>query len=182
MTELLVLHHGDSGRTAVMARAVAAGIAGVPSCAARLRYVGPGSAENRATPADVEECAGLALGTPVHFASVSTPVREFFDGLTDLWMRRALAGRPATVFCAAGSGGGRETAILAAWSLLASHGMVIMPLGFHPEMANLSVAHGASPFGAGTVAGPGDRPTGQELALARRQGEALGLLALALER
>ena len=54
----------------------------------------------------------------------------------------------------------------------------IVPLGgTHREMGDLSVAHGASPFGAGSVSGPGERPSDVEAGLARRQGEALARVA-----
>ncbi len=183
MTDILIAFHSPTGRTRALAQRVAEGVAAVEGCQPILRRIGPEGPEPPATMADLARCHALALGTPVHFAAPSTAVRAFLDEATDLWLAGALAGRPATAFCGAGSGGGREAALLALWSLFASHGMVIVPLGgTHREMGNLSAAHGASPFGAGCVSGPGERPSEVEALMARRQGEALALVAKRLSR
>jgi len=178
VTDILIAFHSPTGRTRALAQRVAEGVASVEGCSALLRRIGPEGPEPPATMSELAACGGLALGTPVHFAAPSTPVRAFLDQATELWLGGALAGRPATAFCGAGSGGGREAALLALWSVFASHGMVIVPLGgTHREMGDLSVAHGASPFGAGSVSGPGERPSDVEAGLARRQGEALARVA-----
>ena len=178
MTDILIAFHSPTGRTRALAHRIAEGVMSVEGCNAVLRRIGPDGAEPEASISDLAACAGLALGTPVHFAAPSTPVRAFLDQATELWLAGVLAGRPATAFCGAGSGGGREAALLALWAVFASHGMVIVPLGgTHREMGNLSAAHGASPFGAGTVSGPGERPNDVEALLARRQGEALASLS-----
>ena len=95
----------------------------------------------------------------------------------------SLIGRPATVFTGAGSGGGREAAILAMWSLLGTHGMVIVPPGLRArEVLDQSSANGGSPLGAGTItAGEGDRPSPAELAVARAQGQAVAEVAARLK-
>lgn len=178
MTDILIAFHSPTGRTRALAQRLAAGVESVAGCNAVLRRIGPEGPEPPATMSDVAACAGVALGTPVHFAAPSTPVRTFLDQTTELWLGGVLAGRPATAFCGAGSGGGREAALLALWSVFASHGMLIVPLGgTHRAMADLSAAHGASPFGADSVSGPGQRPNEVETLLARRQGEALARVA-----
>jgi NAD(P)H dehydrogenase (quinone) len=178
VTHILIAFHSPTGRTRALAQRIAEGVAAVDGCRALLRRIGPDGPDPPATMSELAACAGFALGTPVHFAAPSTPVRAFLDQAAELWMGGVLAGRPATAFCGAGSGSGREAALLALWSVFASHGMVIVPLGgTHREMGNLSEAHGASPFGAGCVAGPGDRPNDVEALLARRQGESLARIA-----
>jgi len=178
VTDILIAFHSPTGRTRALAQRIAEGVASVSGCSALLRRIGPEGPEPPATMSELAACAGLAIGTPVHFAAPSTPVRAFLDQATELWLGGVLAGRPATAFCGAGSGGGREAALLSLWSVFASHGMVIVPLGgTHREMGDLSAAHGASPFGAGSVSGPGERPNDVESLLARRQGEALARVA-----
>ena len=197
MARILVLFHSTGGRTWRMAEAVAEGVASVPGAAATLKQVpeiaeapqiqGPDWAAKRAAfahvpvadPAELADHDGLALGTPVHFGAASAALRVFLDRTGKAWMQGALIGKPATVFCGAGSGGGREAAILSLWALLGSHGMTILPLGLSaPEMAELAAPHGGSPFGAGTLASaPGERPSAAERAMARAQGRALADLA-----
>lgn len=178
MTEILIAFHSPTGRTRALALRMAEGVAAIDGCTPVLRRIGPDGPEAPASMADLARCGGFALGTPVHFAAPSTPVRAFLDQATELWLSGMLSGRPATAFCGAGSGGGREAALVALWSVFASHGMVIVPLGgTHREMGDLSAAHGASPFGAGSVSGPGERPNDVEALMARRQGEALARIA-----
>ena len=198
---ILVLFHSTGGATWKMAQAVAEGAAEagsavalkqVPEIAEAPSIQGPDFEARRAPfadvpiaePADLLECDGLALGTPVHFGSMSAALRVFLDRTGQMWFDGALIGKPATVFAGAGSGGGRESAILALWTLLGTHGMTIVPLGLRAaEVMDLSTVHGGSPLGAGTVTrGPGERPSPAELAMARIQGAALAETAAALAR
>ncbi len=198
---ILVLFHSTGGATWKMAQAVAEGAAAaraavtlkqVPEIAEAPAIQGPDYESKRAPfadvpvaePADLAACDGLALGTPVHFGSMSAALRVFLDQTGKMWFDGALIGKPATVFAGAGSGGGRESAILSLWALLGSHGMTIVPLGLRAaEVMDLSTVHGGSPLGAGTVTrGPGDRPSREELAMARIQGAALAETAAALAR
>jgi NAD(P)H dehydrogenase (quinone) len=200
MARILVLFHSGGGRTWRMAEAVAQGaraVAGaevalkqVPEIAEAPRIQGPNWAQARAafaevplaTPAELSDYDGLALGTPIHFGSMSAALRVFLDQTGKMWLDRSLIGKAATVFCGAGTGGGREAAILSLWALLGTHGMVLVPVGLRaPEMADLSAANGASLLGAGTIgSGPGERPSAPELAVARAQGRALAEVAAAL--
>lgn len=196
---ILVLFHSTGGATWKMAQAVAEGAAEtgaavslkqVPEIAEAPTIQGPDYREKRAAfadvpvaePADLLACDGLALGTPVHFGSMSAALRVFLDQTGKMWFDGALIGKPATVFAGAGSGGGRESAILSLWALLGTHGMTIVPLGLRAaEVMDLSTVHGGSPLGAGTVTrGAGDRPSREELAMARVQGAALAEAAAAL--
>lgn len=198
---ILVLFHSTGGATWKMAQAVAEGAAAagavvtlkqVPEIAEAPAIQGPDFEARRAPfadvpvaePADLAACDGLALGTPVHFGSMSGALRVFLDRTGRMWFDGALIGKPATVFAGAGSGGGRESAILALWALLGVHGMTLVPLGLRAaEVMDQSESHGGSPLGAGTVTrGPGERPSPAELAMARVQGKALAETAAALMR
>lgn len=198
---ILVLFHSTGGATWKMAQAVAEGAAEagaavnlkqVPEIAEAPSIQGPDFEAKRAPfadvpvaePADLAACDGLALGTPVHFGSMSGALRVFLDRTAAMWFDGALIGKPATVFAGAGSGGGRESAILALWALLGTHGMTMVPLGLRAaEVMDQSAVHGGSPLGAGTITrGAGDRPSPAELAMARIQGKALAETAAALAR
>ena len=93
---ILVLFHSTGGATWKMAQAVAEGAAAaraavtlkqVPEIAEAPAIQGPDYAEKRAAfadvpvaePADLAACDGLALGTPVHFGSMSAALRVFLD-------------------------------------------------------------------------------------------------------
>lgn len=197
---VLVLFHSSNGATWRMAEAVAEGAAAagatasvkqVPEVPEAAEISGPDPEARRAAfahvpvaePQDLVDCDGLALGTPVHFGAMSGALRLFLDRTGRYWMDGALIGKPATVFTGAGSGGGRESAILSLWSILGVHGMTIVPLGMRDRaITDLAAAHGASPLGAGTVTGgPGDRPSPAERQMARTQGQALAEVAQALK-
>lgn len=194
---ILVLFHSTGGATWRLAEAVAAGAAAVEGCTVDLKQVPEISAAARiqgpdvdakraafahvpaADPAELADYDGLAIGTPVHFGSMSAALRTFLDQTGTAWMSGALIGKAATVFAGAGSGGGREAAILSLWALLGTHGMVIVPPGLRTRaVTDLSAANGASPLGAATLTGaPGDRPSEAELDVARVQGQALAKVA-----
>ena len=201
MPRILVLFHSASGATWKMAEAVAEGINDTSGCEADLQQVaeiaaapaiyGADMAEKRAAfahvqeanPAALDQYDGFAFGTPVHFGSMSAAMHSFLDQTGQAWMSGGLIGRPATVFTGAGSGAGRETAILAMWTILGVHGMVIVPPGLRArEVLDQSDVNGGSPLGAGTItAGAGARPSNAELAVARVQGQALAEVTFRLK-
>ena len=42
---------------------------------------------------DLEECIGLALGSPTRFGNMAAPMKYFLDGTAGPWLSGALAGR-----------------------------------------------------------------------------------------
>lgn len=199
MTRLLVLYHSVTGHVAALAEAVAAGAAEIDGCDVTVQRIpetvdaaalygntadtkGPRPTDPAADPATLADYDGFAFGFPVHFAAPSAAVTAFLAGTGKDWMSGAMAGKPATVFVAGGSGGGRETAILGLWSALASHGMTLVPLGNRtPAATDLTTPNGCSPLGAGTLSGAaGDRPSDAEREAARIQGRAWAETAVAV--
>jgi multimeric flavodoxin WrbA len=103
MQEILVLYYSQTGAVKQMAQFVARGVEKVPQMGARLRTVPKVSALTEATePAvpdsgapyveytDLEQCAGLALGSPTRFGNMAAPLKYFIDGTGGLWLK----GRP----------------------------------------------------------------------------------------
>lgn len=188
-TNVLVLFQSEHGGTYQLARAVADGVETVPHVKAVLRQVrGKKEFITTVPVASIDELSqydGIALGSAVHFGGSPPEMRSFLDGTTALWEERSLEGKPATVFMSAGSGAGREAAVLSLWSVLALHGMVIVPSGM---MGNTEIdkhiAQGVNPFGTVALMGmPGvNRPSPGELHVAHLQGQALAKAARAIQQ
>ncbi len=158
---LLVLYYSRHGATRKLAELIAQGIDSVPGCEAMLRTVPPVSTVAEATEpavpasgapyvelADLEQCAGLALGSPTRFGNMAAPLKYFLDGTSAQWLSGALAGKPACVFTSTGSlHGGQETTLLSMMLPLLHHGMLITGLPY-TEAALMTTASGGSPYGA----------------------------------
>ena len=168
MKEVLVLYYSHHGATRALAQQIARGIEQVPGMAARLRTVPRVSAVCEATapavpesgapyaePADLEECIGLALGSPVRFGNMAAPLKYFLDGTATLWQQGALVGRPAALFTSGGNPhGGQETTLLSMMLPLLHHGMLIVGLPFTEPDLHTTLG-GGSPYGASHVATDG---------------------------
>jgi NAD(P)H dehydrogenase (quinone) len=197
MPEILVLYYSHRGAVREMARLLARGIEQVPGASARLRTVpqvsGVTTVAQPAVPdagppycelADLEQCVGLALGSPTRFGNMAAPMKHFWDGTGALWLKGALAGKPAAVFTSTSSlHGGQETTLLSMMLPLMHHGMIIVGLPYTaPELSTTET--GGTPYGASHVAGSAsDRPVSDEeknlcIALGRRlAGVALKLVS-----
>ena len=166
MKEILVLYYSRYGAVAQMARHVARGIEQVAGAAARIRTVPPVSAvceaAGKAVPdtgapyaeiADLAECCGLALGSPTRFGNMAAPLKHFLDSTSALWLKGALAGKPAAVFTSTSSmHGGQETTLLSMMLPLLHHGMLLVGLPY-TEAELTTTASGGTPYGASHVAG-----------------------------
>lgn len=169
MSDILVLYYSQGGAVRDMAQLIARGIDSVPDMRARLRTVPKVSANCEATepeiPAtgapyvelkDLEECVGLALGSPTRFGNMAAPMKYFLDGTTSLWLKGALIGKPAAVFTSTGSQhGGNESTLLTMMLPLLHHGMLIVGLPYS-EPALASTTSGGTPYGASHIGGASD--------------------------
>jgi len=165
MTEILVLYYSRHGTTAQLAQCIAAGIDSVPGAQARVRTVpavstvceasapdipdsGPPYVELR----DLEECAGLALGSPTRFGNMASALKYFLDGTTPQWLSGALAGKPGCVFTSSASlHGGQESTLLSMMIPLLHHGMLLMGLPYtEPALSSTRThfAHDGNPLSA----------------------------------
>ena len=192
MREILVLYYSRHGATREMAHLVARGVEQAGAIA-RLRTVPPVSAVSEATAAaipdagapyaevaDLEECAGLALGSPTRFGNMAAPMKYFWDSTSALWLRGALAGKPAAVFTSTASlHGGQETTLVSMMLPLLHHGMLIVGLPYTNAELN-ATRSGGTPYGASHFAGLADDlpVTDAERALCVAQGRRLAEVAL----
>jgi NAD(P)H dehydrogenase (quinone) len=196
MEYILVLFYSHHGATAEMARQVARGVeeAGLE---ARLRTVPGVSADHEATAPpvpdsgapyatldDLQSCAGLALGSPTRFGNMAAALKYFLDGTGGLWMKAALAGKPAGVFTSTSSmHGGQETTLLSMMLPLMHHGMLITGLPYtEPDLAHTQ--EGGTPYGPSHVAGlDSKRPLSPaEKNLCQALGRRLATIARALKQ
>jgi len=190
MAEILVLYYSAGGSVKRMAEFIASGVERVPGASARVRTVPrvfdknpiPDEGAPYAELRDLEECAGLALGSPTRFGNMAAPLKHFLDGTALLWQRGTLAGKPACVFTSTGTlHGGQETTLVSMMMPLLHHGMLIMGLPY--TLAELNATRsGGTPYGASHVAGiADDQPiTDAERALCIAQGKRLAEIALRL--
>jgi NAD(P)H dehydrogenase (quinone) len=188
--EILVLYYSQHGATRQMAQFVARGAEQVAGVRARLRTVPKVSTVCEATEPDIpvsgapyvelrdlEECIGLALGSPTRFGNMASAMKYFWDGTGGLWMKHTLVGKPAALFTSTGTmHGGQESTLLSMMLPLLHHGMVIVGLPYsEPELSDTQ--SGGTPYGASHVAGlTNDRPVSEAekklcLALGRRLAE-----------
>lgn len=196
MKEILVLYYSHRGSVRALAEQIARGIQSVPGMVPRLRTVpkvstvceasepdipqaGPPYVEAR----DLEECVGLALGSPTRFGNMAAPMKYFLDGTVGPWFNGSLVGKPACVFTSSGSmHGGQESTLLSMMLPLMHHGMLLLGLPYSEPALNRTQS-GGTPYGASHVAGSEGDPllTADEkelaLALGRRLAEVAGRLA-----
>lgn len=195
MKEILVLYYSQGGAVREMAQLIARGIESIKGVKARIRTVPKISANCEATepevPAsgapyaelkDLQECIGLALGSPTRFGNMAAPMKYFLDGTISLWLKGTLISKPAAVFTSTGSmHGGQETTLITMMMPLMHHGMIMVGLPYsEPELS--STASGGTPYGASHVGGTADdRPiTEDERKLCIALGKRLAETALKL--
>lgn len=193
--DILVLYYSRTGATRLLAEAVAQGIDQVDGAHARLRTVPPVSTVvETASPSvppegapyaelrDLDECGGLALGSPTRFGNMAAPLKHFIDSTSAQWLSGALAGKPAAVFTSTTSmHGGQESTLLSMTLPLLHQGMLVLGIPYtEPDL--MTTASGGSPYGASHVApnGSAARLTDEERRLAVALGNRLAATALRL--
>jgi NAD(P)H dehydrogenase (quinone) len=195
MSEILVLYYSQGGAVRDMANLVARGVESVPNIRARIRTVPkvstnceitepdiPSSGDPYVELSDLEECIGLALGSPTRFGNMAAPMKYFLDGTTSLWLKGSLIGKPAATFTSSGSmHGGNESTLLTMMLPLIHHGMVLVGLPYS-ESALSSTQSGGTPYGASHIGGTmDDKPiSADEHQLCLALGKRLAHIALKL--
>lgn len=184
--EILVLYYSRYGATEALAREICHGVDTVKDVAARLRTVPPVSTVTEAsedavpedgppfaTRKDLDECAGLVMGSPTRFGNMAAPLKYFLDGTGSEWLSGTLTGKPAGLFTSTSSlHGGQESTLLTMAVPLLHHGMLIVGLPYTEPLLT-STTSGGTPYGASHVTwnkSP-DQLTKDEIHLARSLGE-----------
>lgn len=196
MLEILVLYYSRHGHVTQMAQKIVRGIEEVPNCQARIRTVPTVSQVCEATAPDIpnagspyvslkdlENCAGLVLGSPTRFGNMAAPMKYFLDQTSGLWLSGALVGKPAAVFTSTSSlHGGQESTLLSMMLPLLHHGMLILGLPY-TESDLLTTRTGGTPYGATHVAGTDNQNplSEEELRLCRALGKRVAQVASQLQ-
>ncbi|VAW91359.1 Flavoprotein WrbA [hydrothermal vent metagenome] len=195
MAEILILYYSRHGATEKMARHIGRGVEQVNGMQARLRTVAPISSECEAVSAavpdsgapyanleDLQECIGLALGSPTRFGNMAAALKYFIDSTSPLWLSGALINKPATVFTSTSSlHGGQESTCLSMMLPLLHHGMTLLGLPYNlPELTKTTT--GGTPYGVSHHAGvDSDKDlSADEINLCQAAGKRLALHAKAL--
>ncbi len=190
--EILVLYYSRYGATEALAREICHGVDTVTDAAARLRTVPPVSTVTEAsedavpedgppfaTRKDLDECAGLVMGSPTRFGNMAAPLKYFLDGTGSEWLSGTLTGKPAGLFTSTSSlHGGQESTLLTMAVPLLHHGMLIVGLPYTDPVLT-STTSGGTPYGVSHVTwnkSP-DQLTKDEIHLARSLGERVATIA-----
>jgi len=197
MINILVLYYSQRGHVSEMAHKIARGIEEVPHCQAILRTVPnvstvcetvestiPDQGAPYVTLEELENCHGLALGSPTHFGNMASAMKYFLDQTTSLWFSHALVNKPASVFTATASlHGGQESTLLSMMLPLLHHGMLITGIPY-TEADLTTTQTGGTPYGATRVIGAeGKTPfSEEEQRLCRALGKRLAQTASQLAK
>jgi len=195
MPEILVLYYSRYGSIAAMAEQVARGIESVPGMLARIRTVPPVLPETKtALPPvpdsghpyaeidDLQQCIGLALGSPARFGNMAAALKYFLETTTPLWLAGDLVGKPAAVFTSSTSlHGGQESTLLSMMIPLLHQGMMVLGIPYTETLLH-KTRSGGTPYGASHVAGEenSSQLSDEERILCQVLGKRLATTALRL--
>jgi NAD(P)H dehydrogenase (quinone) len=196
MADILVLYYSRNGATEALAREVCKGVDAVEGMSARLRTVPtvsavteaiedavPDSGPPYATNSDLDECAGLIMGSPSNFGNMAASLKHFLDGTVGDWFRGVAVGKPAGVFASTASlHGGQETTLLSMAITLLHHGMIVVGLPYTEEALSTTTS-GGTPYGPTHVTWnrKPDSLSDEEKKLAQALGKRVADLARRLE-
>ena len=195
MPDVLIVYYSRNGAVARLARQVARGVEEVAGMQARLRTVPPvAPVTTTAAPPvpddgapyvesrDLQECAGLLIGSPTRFGNMAAPLKHWIDGLGGDWASGKLVGKPAGAFTSSSTmHGGQESTLISMMLPLLHHGCVVAGIPYtEPRLS--STRTGGTPYGASHVAGVrDDQPVDDDEAhLARALGRRIATLAAKL--
>ena len=192
---VLVLYYSRSGGTKNLALHIARGVDQVADVDVLIRTVPevttvtettappvPDEGAIYCTKEELAGCAGLALGSATRFGNIASPLKHFLDSTADLWMTRALADKPATVFASSNSiHGGQESTLLTMMVPLFHHGMIIQGLPYSEAALN-ETSTGGTPYGVTHLGKDGPDLSEHEATLAVAAGKRLATSALKLGR
>ena len=179
--KILVLFYSFTGHTAKLAEYIAQGAREIDGAQVQIKQVQEllpesffeGKPELKkiketfanipiATLEDLTTADGVAFGTPVHFGSFASQLKQFIDQLSPVFIKGTMVGKPAAIFTSvASTHGGEEAALLSLMIPLLNLGMI--PIGVpYPIQGEGSDFDAGSPYGAVYVSGhKGDKELGE---------------------
>ena len=192
---ILVLYYSRSGATAKMAQHISRGVETVAGAEAMLRTVPSVSPDHEASipavpesgavycsHADLQNCAGLIIGSPTRFGQMAAPLKHFIDSTGALWTAGALIDKPVAAFTSTSTmHGGQEATLLNMAIPMIHHGMVYCGIPYSEPALNHTQT-GGTPYGASHVAGieQSTELSDDESALCVALGKRVARLGLAL--
>ena len=197
MPYILVLYYSRYNSTKELAYLIARGVDSIDGIEARIRTV-PAVTTEISEPKpiipedgpayvsldDLENCVGVAIGSPTRFGNMAAPLKYFLDSTSGLWLKGALENKPACVFTSTSSmHGGQETTLLSMMLPLLHHGAIILGLPYsNPELSN--TVTGGTPYGVSHVTGPDNKNpiSKDEKQLAINMGKRLASMAIKLTK
>lgn len=195
MTKIAVVYYSTYGHNVKMAEAIAEGVRKVEGVTVDIfqvpetlseeilgkMHAPPKAGHPAITPTKLTEYDGFLFGIPTRYGVWPAQWKTFLDATGQLWQSGGLHGKFGGVFTSTASQhGGIETTALTALTFFAHHGIIFVPLGYAKafgELCTMTEVIGATPYGAGTLAG-GDgsrQPSELELKVAGIQGENFAL-------
>lgn len=155
---ILVLYYSRNGKTCDLAKIIATGIES-EDIEAKIRTVNSMGSDNSeslheiATAFDLEQCSGLALGSPTRFGMMASPLKFFLEQNSSLWHKGALENKPACVFTSTSTyHGGQESTLLSMAIPLLHYGMSLVGIPYSSSDLN-STTSGGTPYGASHISG-----------------------------
>lgn len=190
---ILVVFASETGSTKNLAHSISRGVNACSGIEARVRTV-PSVNEliDEVDPQDVpyasiedlENCCGLAIGSPTHFGNMASGLQYWIEKTSSLWFSGRLVNKPVSVFTSSASlHGGQETTLMNMLTPLMHQGLVIVGVPYTSKSL-LRTKKGGTPYGASHVAGEGGGDaelTEDEHKIAVDQGKRLAQIALALK-
>jgi len=196
--KILVLFYSFTGHTAELAKYIAEGCQEIEGAEVQIKQVPELLPESFfaekpelkqakqsfadipvATLDDLTSADGVAFGTPVHFGSFASQLKQFIDQLSPVFIKGTMVGKPAAFFTSAGSThGGEEAALLSLMIPLLNLGM--LPIGVpYPIQGEGSDFDAGSPYGAIYVSGhKGDKELSEgDKKIARILGKRLSAMS-----
>ncbi|MCF6777061.1 NAD(P)H:quinone oxidoreductase [Thiotrichales bacterium 19X7-9] len=165
MPYILVIYYSRYGKTKDLAYQIAEGVLSVEGIEVKVRTVADivtttdkntaitEQTELCVTQEELENCAGLIIGSPTYFGNMAAAMKHFFDSTSDLWMTGALINKPAGVFTSTGGmHAGQEATLLSMMLPLLHHGALITGIPYSCKALHTTTT-GGSPYGASHHAG-----------------------------
>ncbi|MCF6768145.1 NAD(P)H:quinone oxidoreductase [Thiotrichales bacterium 19S11-10] len=165
MPYILIIYYSRYGKTKELAYQIAQGVQSVEGIDIKIRTVPEVKTMNDnqtsiektdelfVSQKDVENCAGIVIGSPTYFGNMSAAMKYFFDSTSDLWMTGALINKPAGVFTSAsGLHAGHESTLLSMMLPLLHHGALITGIPYSCKALHTTTT-GGTPYGPSHLAG-----------------------------